>query len=224
MAVAGVPVQSADHAEKAALFCQAMLLALRDSNEVTGHALQVRIGMHSGPVIAGVIGQTKFTFDVWGEAVNFASRVQSVAAPSTIFCGAATYDLLKDVYHFRCIGKVKVKGYEQEAVVYQLMYRYGGDDIFDALSATHDGATVRSSSAALRTLGGDAQRASATGSAQATPYRPHASAPGAGAASPAGYDNALAAASPSHASAHKKQRAATQQRTRRSAAGLSTVG
>src|SRR4029077_10039647 len=77
MAVAGLPVQAGDHAVRAAHMALDMLEAIERFNARTGHALQVRIGMNSGAGVAGVIGKRKFIYDLWGDAVNIASRMES---------------------------------------------------------------------------------------------------------------------------------------------------
>jgi guanylate cyclase len=72
--------------------------------------LTFRIGINSGPVVAGVIGATKFQYDVWGDTVNTAGRMESHAEPGMIQVSQATYDLVKDEY--RCVkrGPIEVKG------------------------------------------------------------------------------------------------------------------
>jgi class 3 adenylate cyclase len=81
-----------------------------------------RIGIHSGPVTAGVIGSKKFAFDIWGDTVNVASRMESHAAPGTINVSEATYQLVRDRLHCESRGFVDVKG-KGQMMMYRLVQR-----------------------------------------------------------------------------------------------------
>jgi class 3 adenylate cyclase len=75
-----------------------------------GIDLRLRIGLNSGPVVAGVIGTIKFIYDLWGDTVNLASRMESTGAPGTIQVTRAVYDQLQDCFEFESRGLVQVKG------------------------------------------------------------------------------------------------------------------
>jgi class 3 adenylate cyclase len=75
-----------------------------------GLALELRIGIHSGPVAAGVIGRQKFTYDLWGDTVNLASRMESHGEPSRIHVSPTTRALLGDTFRFADRGEIAIKG------------------------------------------------------------------------------------------------------------------
>jgi class 3 adenylate cyclase len=110
MVAAGIPLPRADHTEAIAELALAMKPELEHVATQTGLALQVRIGIDSGPVIAGVIGRAKFIYDLWGDTVNTASRMESHAPPGAIQVTQRTYDRLRDRYELRLRGTIDVKG------------------------------------------------------------------------------------------------------------------
>jgi adenylate cyclase len=107
MAAGGVPDPSPDHARRAALLALDMREAVARS---ATPGLELRIGINSGPVIAGVIGTKRFFYDLYGDAVNTASRMESHGTPGQIQITRATYELVKDEFVCRRRGTIPVKG------------------------------------------------------------------------------------------------------------------
>jgi adenylate cyclase len=108
MVAGGVPTPRADHCEAVAEMALAML-HVRD--RLTGlDGVELRIGMDTGPVVAGVIGQRKFSYDLWGDTVNTASRLESHGVPGSIQVSARVYDRLCDRYRFEQRGMIDLKG------------------------------------------------------------------------------------------------------------------
>jgi guanylate cyclase len=110
MAAAGVPQPCPDHARRAARLALDMRDALGASAVADQPGLQMRIGINSGPVVAGVIGTKRFLYDLWGDAVNTASRMESHGTPGEIQITRATYELLKDDFVSTPRGTILVKG------------------------------------------------------------------------------------------------------------------
>ena len=110
MVAAGIPSPRLDHAQSLALVALDMLDAVREKGAVGSLGLELRIGINSGPVVAGVIGRKRFLYDLWGDAVNTAGRMQTEGTPGRIQVTRATYELLRDEFVCEPRGAVSVKG------------------------------------------------------------------------------------------------------------------
>jgi len=110
MVVGGLPTPRSDHAEAIARMALDMLKGIAKINSTKGQALSLRIGIHTGPVIAGVIGTRKFIYDLWGDTVNIASRMESHSLPDCIQVTETTQALLSGKFVFEKRGLIEVKG------------------------------------------------------------------------------------------------------------------
>jgi adenylate cyclase len=110
MVAAGVPTPRPDHARAVVQMALDMVEAMRSSDDVGHFGLEIRVGVNSGPVVAGVIGTKRFLYDLWGDAVNTASRMESHGSPGRIQITRGTYDLLGDEFECEPRGTITVKG------------------------------------------------------------------------------------------------------------------
>ena len=113
MAVAGAPVPRGDHAAAALTVARAMIASMHEQRILLDVDLEIRIGLASGPVVGGVIGERRILFDVWGDAVNLASRMESSGVPGRIQISAATRALLGDLVD-DVAREVDVKGFGRQ--------------------------------------------------------------------------------------------------------------
>jgi class 3 adenylate cyclase len=110
MVAGGLPEPRPDHAEAVAELALEMQTQLAQVCDALGLALTIRIGIDTGPVVAGVIGRHKFTYDLWGDTVNTASRMESHGVPGRIQVTEATYRRLSDRFQFEDRGEIEIKG------------------------------------------------------------------------------------------------------------------
>ncbi|MCA9871362.1 MAG: adenylate/guanylate cyclase domain-containing protein [Caldilineae bacterium] len=110
MVASGVPVSRPDHAQALAQLALDMIDGLRQLPARNGRRMEFRVGINSGPMVAGVIGKTKFHYDLWGDTVNIASRMESHGEVGRVQLTEATYRMLRD--DFVCVprGEIAVKG------------------------------------------------------------------------------------------------------------------
>ncbi|RXK56739.1 response regulator [Oleiharenicola lentus] len=124
MLVSGVPIIRPDHAEACAAAAMEMLEAVRQFNRRHQVDWSIRIGMNSGPVVAGIIGTRKFAYDLWGDTVNIASRMESHGQPGHIQVSEATKHLLEGKYVFEPVGVIPIKN-SQPMPTYLLVRKIG---------------------------------------------------------------------------------------------------
>jgi len=110
MVVGGLPMPRDDHAEAIAQMALGMQAKIAKLSADTGEKLAIRVGINSGPVVAGVIGVSKFTYDLWGDTVNVAARMEATGFAGRIQVTDVTYELLKDKYLLERRGVIQVKG------------------------------------------------------------------------------------------------------------------
>src|SRR5256714_3489441 len=110
MPAAGIPEPRAAPARGVAQMALEMASELRQVQGFADNLLALRIGIHSGPVVAGVIGKRKFSYDLWGDTVNTASRMESHGEPGRIQVSAATRALLDDAFEVTERGTIAIKG------------------------------------------------------------------------------------------------------------------
>lgn len=110
MVVGGLPDPNPHHAQAIAHMALDMQQTIRQFQTKFHRPMSLRIGINTGSVVAGVIGQKKFSYDLWGDAVNLASRMESQGEPGKIQVSEMTYVRLRDQFHFTCRGVIPIKG------------------------------------------------------------------------------------------------------------------
>ncbi len=110
MAVCGLPNEQNDHVGRALKMSLAMIKIIDSYNAKNNLNLQIRVGIHHGPVVAGIIGKSKFIYDLWGDTVNIAARMQSNGVPGTVHVTQAVQQTLAKRYNFEARGTLEIKG------------------------------------------------------------------------------------------------------------------
>lgn len=110
LAVSGLPVSNDLHAKNAVNAGLEILSYIQQRKKDNPNALDIRIGIHSGPVIAGIVGVKKFAYDIWGDTVNTAARMEQNSSSGRVNISEATYQLIKDDFTFEHRGRIETKG------------------------------------------------------------------------------------------------------------------
>jgi class 3 adenylate cyclase len=114
MCAAGLPKKSETHGNDmvlAALEIRDFMIAHKKKKDEAGEiSFEIRIGINSGPVVAGIVGLNKFVYDIWGDTVNIASRMESSGEPGKVNISTSTYQLVKDKFNCAVRGKIRAKG------------------------------------------------------------------------------------------------------------------
>jgi len=112
MVAGGLPQERPRHCQAIAGLALDMMGAVADERWPDGTAVALRIGIHTGPLIAGIIGETRFVYDLWGDTVNAASRMESEAEPGRIQVSERAWEILREAFALEPRGTVQIKGKE----------------------------------------------------------------------------------------------------------------
>lgn len=110
LVASGIPEKNSNHAQNAMMMAIQMQHIVKTFNQDHGVNFQLRIGIHSGSIVAGVVGKVKYAYDIWGDTVNIASRMESTGLADAIQVSAVTFDILKPFYDFESRGEMMIKG------------------------------------------------------------------------------------------------------------------
>ena len=127
MVAGGIPLPRADHASAVAALALDFKAEIERVSRHNGRSIEIRVGISTGPVVAGVIGRKKFAYDLWGDTVNLASRLEALGAPGQIQVSQATYERLKEQYVFEPKHALEIKGRGVETV-YRLCGKAGVEE------------------------------------------------------------------------------------------------
>lgn len=116
MAVAGIPEATPDHARALARCALRMRRYLEKRNAATAEQWRCRVGIATGPLIGSIVGIQKYVYDVFGPAVNLASRLEGMAEPMQIVVSDETHDLIRDDFSCAALGEVELKGFGAQAL------------------------------------------------------------------------------------------------------------
>jgi class 3 adenylate cyclase len=122
MCAGGLPVPDADHAKHVILAAREMITLVTDAfhkNDGLNH-FKIRIGVHTGPVVAGVVGIKKWQYDIWGDTVNIASRLEGNSLPGRVNLSESTYQKIKDEFPCEFRGEINVKNHESVKMYFLL--------------------------------------------------------------------------------------------------------
>jgi len=153
MVAAGVPTPRPDHAQALALMALDMQAAMRSVDDLERLGLELRIGINSGPVVAGVIGRKRFLYDLWGDAVNTASRMESQGTSGRIQITRATKELLEDQFVLEPRGTISLKGKGEMEAWYLVRRRVDPLDGADSARREVDSVARDGPGASARTAG-----------------------------------------------------------------------
>jgi len=110
LAACGLPEIVEDHAQKCVKAAKEMIDYLETRNARSKIQWKMRVGIHTGPIVAGVVGKKKFTYDLFGDTINTASRIETASEPGKINISSSTYEEIKDSFSCEYRGKIQAKG------------------------------------------------------------------------------------------------------------------